>query len=51
MDKNQSGTEVGKDSGKATAEKVFIERRKEPRVNCERTGNKDSSVLGKINDE
>jgi hypothetical protein len=51
MDKNQGGSEERKGSGKATAEKVTIERRKEPRVIFERGDKKDGAGLGKINDE
>jgi hypothetical protein len=51
MDKIQGGTEDRKDSGKATAEKVTIERRREPRVIFERGDKKDGAALGKINDE
>ena len=51
MDKNQGGTEERKDSGKATAENVTIERRREPRVIFERGDKKDDSVVGKANDE
>jgi hypothetical protein len=53
MSSNQDQDDTGKakDSGKATAEKVTIERRREPRVIFERHVEKDGSVMGKINDE